>query len=675
MKKNTTKIIAIFLAVISIFGIMTVAILPANAGYSTKLLVKDDISYREYDNNFVIESCKKTVKGEVSLPSKINKKPVTSIKSDAFKECTAITKIRIPSSIKDIGAGAFSGCTSLTKVYLKEGLTKIAENAFKGCTVLAGVSIPSSVVSIERNAFANCTKLGYVIFNESDDNVVDGITSIGKYTFYKCVSLKKLYLPDTVKVIGESICSGCKSLEKVQLSKKLTEIPAEAFKSTNLYSVVIPNSVINIGSSAFEECKQMTNIVFGEKLASIEKNCFKNCIRLKSVTFPASLTSIGSGAFQNCYSLENANFGSGITSIEQSAFCDCYNIEDIYLPDNLSIVSKSTFKSNSSRNIVVIGQNTTTLNASCFNSTKPAKVLVVPKSVRIINGNILGSENKINELTIIYEGSKEEYEKLCEDNNISWMYDKESGGRATAVYYNYTFKTTKKPTCSSAGERTYYYGNGQSLKVVLSKTAHNVKKIVVNKATLKQDGLVEEKCTKCGTVMVKTVVTQIDKVYLKNTSLSYTGKINKPSVRVKNVKGYSVNTKNYTILYSKTPKDIGTYTATITFSGWYSGTVKLKFKIIPATPTIEKTKTNKDGTVSVKCETLGTVDGWQIKYSKNKNFPDDKTTIIKVNNSIANYKIRNMKDGTKYYIKVRTYKNVGGTIYYSNWSTSTIHNI
>jgi hypothetical protein len=104
--------------------------------------------------------------GSVTLPG------VTSILSEAFSNCTALTEVSLPAATL-IGASAFSGCTSLTEVSFPAA-TYIGYEAFSGCTSLSSVSLPAAT-SIGDYAFSDCTNLSSVSLPEA--------TSIGSYAF------------------------------------------------------------------------------------------------------------------------------------------------------------------------------------------------------------------------------------------------------------------------------------------------------------------------------------------------------------------------------------------------------------------------------------------------------------------------------------------------------------
>ena len=93
------------------------------------------------------------------------------------------------------------------------------------------------------------------------------------------------------------------------ISDSVTSIGAAAFSHcSSLTSIAIPDSVTSIGDFAFEDCTSLTSATIGDGVMYIEHKMFRNCTSLTSITIPDSVTHIGYEAFYGCSSLTNINF-------------------------------------------------------------------------------------------------------------------------------------------------------------------------------------------------------------------------------------------------------------------------------------------------------------------------------------------------------------------------------
>ena len=180
----------------------------------------------------------------------------TAIIANIFNGCTALKKAVIPASVTSIGASAFQGCTVLENVTIPAGVTSIGEAAFRECKALTDMTVPGGVKTVPRTLFYQCTALTNVTFS---DGIVD--------------------------MSADSVCKGCSALESVYLSKDLTNLGAESFRTcAKLKSISIPNCVTNIGNNAFDGCSSLKTAVLPEKLAYLGEYAFNGCSALESVT-------------------------------------------------------------------------------------------------------------------------------------------------------------------------------------------------------------------------------------------------------------------------------------------------------------------------------------------------------------------------------------------------------
>ena len=202
-----------------------------------------------------------------------------------------------------------------------------------------------------------------------------------------------------------------------------------------------------------------------------------------------------------------------------------------------------------------------------------------------------------------------------------------------------------------------------------SRTAPHTYKTTTTKATLTKNGKIVKKCSKCGTISNTTTIPYPKTIKLSTTTYTYNGKVRKPAVTVKDSAGKVLKKDtDYTVSYEKGRKYVGTYDVTIKFIGKYSGTKKLTFKINPVKTKISKLTPGKNSIKVDFSKKTTQVTGYQIQYSTTKSFSKATTKTI-TSNKTTRYTFKKLKSRKTYYIRVRTYKTVGKTKYYSSWSS------
>ena len=202
--------------------------------------------------------------------------------------------------IASIGNSAFSGCTNLTDVIIGTNVTSVGVGAFIHCDNLLSVTIGNNVTNIGDNGFSNCAKLTTLIIGRN-------LESIGFYAFINCSSLINITVP--IDNMHFSVVGG------ILFNKDFTEIVQVPRNKTGAY--IIPNGVRNIKDLAF------------------------HCSGLTSVMIPNSVTNIGDGVFSYNYSLTNVSIGTGMVSVTAAAFYYCNNLKSVYFAGNAPSVGRN----------------------------------------------------------------------------------------------------------------------------------------------------------------------------------------------------------------------------------------------------------------------------------------------------------------------------------------------
>lgn len=189
----------------------------------------------------------------------------TKIEADAFRNCSSLHTIEVPTLVESIETSA--GCTALTEINVQAGNSHYSS---KDGVLLSGdgksilwfpmgkegeYTLPSTVTTVGDYAFRNCRIETF--------HFADGLTSIGKYAFYNS-SVKEVSLPSTVKHIPTGLFQKCADLTTVHLGKSTEMLGDYVFDGcpiTNLYiSAPTPpycsnNTFASSGNNIFSTCR------------------------------------------------------------------------------------------------------------------------------------------------------------------------------------------------------------------------------------------------------------------------------------------------------------------------------------------------------------------------------------------------------------------------------------
>jgi len=179
-------------------------------------------------------------------------------------------------------------------------VTIIGNKAFydKGIT---SVTIPDSIIEIE-NAFSGAGYDGAFAKNNITKIVFSrNISKIGTYAFYENKNLRTVIIPDSVISIGDSAFNNC-GLTSVILGSKIQSLGDGSFASNNIESIILPSSLKYIGDEVFKYSK-FTKVIIPNGVTFIGGDSFPESVT--EIVIPPSLTKyehykIGfQGAFEN----------------------------------------------------------------------------------------------------------------------------------------------------------------------------------------------------------------------------------------------------------------------------------------------------------------------------------------------------------------------------------------
>jgi len=282
----------------------------------------------------------------VSLPD-----GVTSIGEEAFKECSSLTTINLPNSITTIGANAFNGTKLTGPLNIPSSLVSLGDNAFHGCSGLTGTLVfPAAMENISTNVFAGCSGIEEIILPR-------GVLTIGAGAFNNCSGVQRLWLTNSIQSIGANAFNGMKNLKKVYFSGTILEWETGiqwADKGYQIGVAITTNEEIASGSCGealtwslnaagdltvsgtgdmtdfaatgapwAEYRDQVKLVIVGRGVTSIGSSAFQDCKNLETVSLPGSLTALGKAAFLRCGKLTNITLPASLKSVGEDCFTGC----------------------------------------------------------------------------------------------------------------------------------------------------------------------------------------------------------------------------------------------------------------------------------------------------------------------------------------------------------------
>lgn len=330
---------------------------------------------------------------------------LTTIGNNAFRNNQISNAIALPKSVTTIGNNTFCN-NSIPELALNYGLKSIGNYAFGTNKITGTINIPVTVEKIDAQAFKS-NQIEAVIFNKNS-----ALTTLGSYAFYNNKISNAIMMPKGLTKISSYVFSNNTiSSLSFEEGSVATVIERNAF-STQSNSIKgkleIPASVTSIDFWAFSGALNVESLTFGEnsKLTTLGEAVFTNNI-IKKVVIPSSLVTVGSGgqggAFTNA-GIEELIFeeNSHLETIATRAF-QINKISSVVIPKSVKTISFNAFGNNAIKNLSFeAGSVLTTIGDQAFslNALTTEGLGKLPSTLTSLGINTFSGNARLTQITL-----------------------------------------------------------------------------------------------------------------------------------------------------------------------------------------------------------------------------------------------------------------------------------
>ena len=605
------------------------------------------------------------------------------IREHAFSGCSSLSSVELPEGISSLFESTFSGCSSLTSIELPEGLEIIFRYAFSDCRHLERITLPSSLGMIETLALSGCSSLTEVIYAGTEQNwdeiyfspnrdILNGITVtfLGKKNL-KYASVTGLY-------------------DKTYTGEEITQSLVIEYDGITLtegtdYALYYENN-IDYGLAG------VTIIGKGDYIGKKEESFWIYKAAQTITASNLSLTYLKTGTITVSGNKGELSYKSSNTSIA-----------------TVDSAGKVTAKGAGTAKITISAEETDNYEPA----TKTITVTVTKAAQSITASNL--SLTYLKTGTIKVSGNKGELSYKSSNTAIATV---DTAGKVTAKgagtakititaaatsNYNAATKaitvTVAKAAQSitvKAGASSVAVGKTTTVSITGAKGAKSFKSSDTTIATVTSAGTVTAK--KVGTAKItatsattsnykaasKTVTIKV--VPAATTSLAaanQTTGIKLTWKKVTGANGYKVY-RGTTLIKTTSSGSIVTYADTKANTNGTKYVYKVAAKASTGDSTLSKSVTvyrvarpaissvtnSAASRMTVKWGKNEKATGYQIQYSLSSSFASGNKTATITAASTVSKVIGSLTKGKTYYVRIRTYKTVGSTKYWSSWSAA-----
>lgn len=204
--------------------------------------------------------------------------------------------------------------------------------------VFPEVALPSEIDGMEviylGNSFVTAEPLEKGVFLDFDH-------APNKKGFGSKVSIKKLIIPESVKLVVDGAFKNSEFVESIVWNASCSYVPDKCFYNSKIEEIIFNKKINAICRGSFEK-SAIKNIVIPNGCKRIEAEAFYGCKNLLNINLPKSIKEIGISAFRNS-GINQIIWPEKCTEVPFGCFSECPNLESIKFTGNLKVIRRHAF--------------------------------------------------------------------------------------------------------------------------------------------------------------------------------------------------------------------------------------------------------------------------------------------------------------------------------------------
>lgn len=249
----------------------------------------------------------------------------------------------------------------------RKPVVSIAKRAFNASKALTAVYVPSTVKDIGDRAFFGCNNLDRV-------SIQGGNLKIGAHAFASCRSLKRVVFNGAAAELGDYAFWDCSKIA-IYYTQNVTAIGECAFIGSGLSGELDLRGVKNIKSGAFNGC-EITSITIGKNLSETGPSAFFNCDDLNEIKLSDENDEyvyvdgclIRRSDNTLVLGLASAVIPETVVSIGDYAFAYRKNLSEIAIPSSVTAIGSYAFANCENLKTIEVSQSVKSIQSCVFKS-------------------------------------------------------------------------------------------------------------------------------------------------------------------------------------------------------------------------------------------------------------------------------------------------------------------